>query len=120
MAQREIKFRFWLGHSKKMTYEHSLSSFIEVFSGSTYFSEDIIPLQFTGLHDKNGKEVFDGDILANSDRDDDDNIYVCEYDNSQASFLFTSPFDCECLEQNDYVSDLVIIGNRYENEDLLK
>jgi len=125
------KFRIWNGH--KMEY-NVMVGFLGVFyvegldkkdsacmsSFNTKYPDDTTEMEFTGLHDKNGKEVFDGDILANSDRDDDDNIYVCEYDNSQASFVFTSPFDGESLEQNDFVSDLVIIGNRYENEELLK
>ena len=146
MAQREIKFRAWLNEPDLMVFSNGQASTEEceiwvfaegglkiqiqqttwkegggeTFERIEYVDCDAKIMQFTGLHDKNGKEVFDGDILANSHRDDDDNIYVCEYDNSQASFVFTSPFDGESLEQNDFVSDLVIIGNRYENEELLK
>ena len=134
MTQREIKFRGkhltsgdWIyGYLSKYWNSNMDIVFVIIKEADNRLSiatsqidENTIS-QFTGLHDKNGKEVFDGDILANSHRDDDDNIYVCEYDNSQASFVFTSPFDGESLEQNDYVSDLVIIGNRYENEELLK
>lgn len=57
---REIKFRFWLGHICKMTYEHSLSEVGRIIPD---FTEDIIPLQFTGLEDKNGKEIYEGDIV---------------------------------------------------------
>ena len=127
MAQREIRVRAWDTEDNEIYIPEALGickdgSYMPLRlckDGNRAYKPHPI-MQFTGLHDKNGKEVFDGDILANSHRDDDDNIYVCEYDNSQASFVFTSPFDGESLEQNDFVSDLVIIGNRYENEELLK
>jgi hypothetical protein len=54
IPKRNLKFRFWLGHTKKMTYDHSL---IEISHAHWDFTEDIIPLQFTGLVDKNGIEI---------------------------------------------------------------
>jgi uncharacterized phage protein (TIGR01671 family) len=58
--KREIKFKFWLSNIKKMTYEHSL---IEISHAASFFTKDIIALQFTGLTDKNGKEIYEGDIV---------------------------------------------------------
>ena len=72
---REIKFRVWDKINKIMTpLEYNPDEFffafdnfgkIEVFSAEDDFAEplDGILMQFTGLHDKNGKEIYEGDIV---------------------------------------------------------
>jgi hypothetical protein len=59
---REHKYKFWLGHTKKMTYAHTIA---EILKLGWDITEDIIPLEFTGLTDKNGVEVFERDKLIN-------------------------------------------------------
>ena len=73
--------------------------------------------QFTGLHDKNGKEIYEGDITD----DGYNNIGVVKYGN----------YNCSCCEgvYGWYVDGgdirsaecfLKVIGNIYENPELLK
>jgi uncharacterized phage protein (TIGR01671 family) len=110
--KREIKFRAW--HLDNGMLYFDLDSFI-----NDYHNQYGNIMQFTGLHDKNGKDIYEGDIIGNKEKDNEDNIYICEFSIEDAAFLFCSPFDGEVLEQNNFVNDLEIIGNIYENPNLL-
>lgn len=72
--------------------------------------------QYTGIVDKYGMKIFEGDIVWN---DYDNDKGKVEWDNDMAKFIitfstFTIDFD------NIYGDELDVIGNVYDNPELLK
>ena len=57
---REIKFRFWHKDSKQWEKDLLLSS---AYYQNPFSRSDIIVCQWTGLLDKSGKEIYEGDLL---------------------------------------------------------
>ena len=86
-------------------------------------SDKVILMQSTGLKDKNGKDIFEGDILACKTDDEVINLNIF-WDEEHALFMFESkkyneqePL-AELVENNTYPFE--IIGNIYENPELLE
>lgn len=69
---REIKFRAWLKDDKRMVEVRSIDfheegniitvNYNDIF-GFEFNENEIELMQYTGLKDKNGKEIYEGDIL---------------------------------------------------------
>ena len=64
---REIKFKIWDKENKKFTdddiYMDKNGNLGRVQDDGFYCEDTFIPLRFTGLLDKKGKEIYEGDIV---------------------------------------------------------
>lgn len=129
MTTRTIKFRFWDKKDKRIVYllkpaYHEGIGAITMYS-PTPIEEGFELMQFTGLLDKAGKEIYEGDIAVVRTLHDGDE-YVWNSDKQQAIPFKISwnerhcsfDFGNSCLMQRPY--DYEIIGNIYENPELLK
>lgn len=108
---REIKFRAWNSNTNSMVNDifKDPSCPAEHFLDKKY---GFIPMQFTGLHDKNGKEIYEGDILRRLNG----RIDVVEFESG--CFVVRHPNgDCDFIAQ---VNNYEVIGNIYENPELLE
>ncbi|MFM1655561.1 YopX family protein [Brevibacillus sp. B_LB10_24] len=124
-AGREIKFRA-LHKSGKMLFFNGDSPSFGSYPGERfasvedvfyYHKEDFQLMQYTGLHDKNGKEIYEGDHMYASG-----NLYGEEYIGTVVWDKDDARFEVVGLHGRfEYIpGECYVKGNIYENPELLE
>ena len=128
---REIKFRAWgkisgmLDKRNGSNFELEVNAKGQIIPLNKLGKTSVILMQFTGLKDKNGKEIYEGDILKINDWD-----YLIKF--GERTEIMENNVGFYCIRKAKTVETAApfihgicflkegeIIGNIYENEDLL-
>jgi uncharacterized phage protein (TIGR01671 family) len=137
MKNRELKFRAWDKTNKEMYAVNAIDfknkEFLELeneraISSSVIpikqFDEHFVLMQYTGLKDKNGVEIYEGDICKFNGGAED---FYAEVGFDYGCYIVKMPWiaDAESYPELKYYIELsfvdcTVIGNIYENAELLE
>lgn len=110
---REIKFRFFDPTTKEMNYQEKLIHHHSIWISGIYYET---LMECTGLKDKEDKELYEGDIVRCYEHKES---FVGVVEFMHGMFGFRDK-DSDFIELACWVTSLDILGNIYENPELLE
>lgn len=118
---REIKFRIWHEETKRFYYLY-LSEVIGLERVLSIPANSILQ-QYTGLRDKSGKEVFEGDLIQYNRQSSYDGVSLeAKWSSDRWGWVFVSKsgdfFANEYTPEGDRFNFIEVVGNIFENPEL--
>ena len=117
LMNREIKFRVWDKKIKEFHYWDSVNQAYDNIFWKMVKDEDMPLMQYTGLKDKNGKEIYEGDIVDGHN----DGFGIVVWGSSGWDYEFS---DKNIVSMDEvctwFGNNATIIGNIHENPELLE
>ena len=122
---REIKFRAWDKMTNKMSVVNSIWGFPIIDHITVDFEDTVNTLfnnfdlmQFTGLQDKNGVDIYEGDILQFITRGFDSEVFTTEIIYKDCAFKLRNGRSLFYFGQTNLtkIDDAKIVGNIHENK----
>lgn len=118
---REIKFRVWDKSNNRIQYQSTDGRMDGQLDWEVWgkflndMSSDLVLMQYTGIKDKNGKEIYEGDIVDFDKKEwgGDDNVHIVSWDSENGEWSWGGGVTGDMHFRK-------IIGNIYENPELLK
>ena len=128
---RETKYRAW--DTELSVMHHAVECGVDTgvqwsFGDLLISSRFSLVMQFTGLRDKNGKEIYEGDVLQykdvaySFDTEDEIMVEVVRWGDEQAAWMLVCPWSGEMQTAWDGVDPKKseVIGNIHENPELIE
>jgi uncharacterized phage protein (TIGR01671 family) len=120
---RVIKFRVWDKERKGFLHQIDIDSDIIYVDTRWYIhgghalDDNYVMQQYTGMRDKGGTEIYEGDIVKGLFKDTDYN----HWDEIKASVVYCDRFAGFSVGCENWVKQTIeVIGNIFENPELLK
>jgi len=123
---RLIKFRAWHKKLKAMFLDVGVNKGDVLYDTRWYRKDEVVLMQYTGLRDMNGREIYEGDILG----EEDEPFAIVVWVEEEARFGLKFPsidggyVDKSRITLTDWFDhwryrNWKVIGNIYENPELL-
>jgi len=120
--RRKIKFRFFCPPAKGFVEQYNYKGAVDDLFGEEDLT--LIPSQYTGVNDCDGKEIWEGDIIEykrpgweqtfNALIDFDKGAFVAKIIKSAGTFQIFTLF-----QANEFVREIRVVGNKFENPELI-
>lgn len=110
---REIKFKAWNSRLKKFTGDWMWD---EDNGELKPFNKDVTLLQYTGIKDRDGKEIYEGDIVETEHKKMRSFKWKVIFEDG--AFLTSDGVTSRCFYNYKFGLKYIIIGNVFENPEL--